>query len=235
MQYVLLTLAAAASFASAQSASLIPVGQNCDPKGTACAEGADCYAVNSMLQTVCGNFQASCTKDAQCGFNTCDTQSGLCSGFLAPSSASAASSTASSTATSSSKAEASSLSLGAQCDPLATPSPCAGGASCYASNSMLMAACGNFNAECKDDSQCAFNTCNNGFCSGPMPTSSMKPTSGMKPSGSMNGTGTAYPTGGNGSTTAPTGTHSSPPFTGAATREAGGAMAVLFAVAAWML
>jgi hypothetical protein len=44
-----------------------------------CALGASCYAVNSGLQTVCGNFQATCTSDQQCAFNKCN--SGFCNGL----------------------------------------------------------------------------------------------------------------------------------------------------------
>jgi hypothetical protein len=91
---------------------------------------------------------------------------------------------------------------------------------------MLIAACGNFNAACKSDSQCAFNTCNNGLCSG------------LRPSGGYNTSSTAHATSGYGPTGTPTATYSTPIFTGAATlsrkSEAGGFMAVLLAVA-WIL
>jgi hypothetical protein len=124
-------------------------------------------------------------------------------------------------------APAGTLPLGAQCDPFATPSQCAGEAQCWASNSMLIAACGNFNAACESDSQCAFNTCNNGLCNG------------FRPSGSYNTSSTAHATSGYGPTGTPTGTDSPPIFTGAATlsrkSEAGGIMAVLLAAAAWIL
>lgn len=107
---------------------------------------------------------------------------------------------------------------------------------------MLMASCGNFMTVCKDDTQCAFNTCMDGFCRGVKPSGTMS-TASMPIAASMNGTATAYATGatgatgvhGNGSTRAPTGTHSSPAFPGAATRETAGVMAVLFAAAAWVL
>jgi hypothetical protein len=90
MQYSIITLlATAASLTSATITSasatqtpigaIVPVGSNCDPKGTMCALGASCYAVNSGLQTVCGNFQASCTSDQQCAFNTCNN--GFCNGL----------------------------------------------------------------------------------------------------------------------------------------------------------
>ncbi|RMZ69292.1 Acetyl- synthetase [Pyrenophora seminiperda CCB06] len=174
MRYTLLALATAASFASAQT-SEIPVGKNCTPGGTKCAEGADCYAVNSMAQTVCGNFQSSCTSDKQCAFNTCNQ--GACNGFIASSSAAASSASATITSTptapgampapsSTIVAPAGSLALGAECNPHVTPSQCAKDAECWASNMMLIARCGNFNAGCKVDSQCAFNSCNNGLCNG---------------------------------------------------------------------
>lgn len=292
MQRILFTLAAAASYASATtttteaatgvsssasaSASLIgavvPVGEKCTFGGTPCALGAQCYATNSMLQTICGNFQSSCTSDQQCAFNTCN--GGFCNG-LKPSSSSSASpattssvcpapgstdsqgryscnpahqypsgqecklvdgcyflsstlsSAASSAPTTLPTAAAGTLPLGATCDPNKTPSQCAGGAQCWTSNSMLIAACGNFNAACKSDAECAFNTCSNGLCSG------------LKPSGGFNATSTAYSTGGHGATSTPTSTHSTPVFTGAATSsrvsEAGGLFAALLAAAAWIM
>ncbi|KAF9729617.1 hypothetical protein PMIN06_003274 [Paraphaeosphaeria minitans] len=278
MQYFFLTVAAAAFYVAAQATeSLVPVGHNCHPNGTACAEGANCYAVNSMQQTVCGNFQSSCTKDEQCAFNTCNLQQGLCNGFLSSSASSSAtappatsstacpapgstdnqgryscnpahqypleqqcividgcyyisptvSSTAGSASTSLPTTPAGTLPLGAQCDPLATPSPCAGGAQCWASNSMLIAACGNFNAACKQDSECAFNTCNNGLCNG------------FKSTVISNGTSTAQTTGGYAATSTPTGTYAPPAFTGAATIprtvEKGGLMAVFIAAVAWIM
>ena len=137
MRYTIFTLAAAASVASAQSSSspasasptgtLIPVGEKCDPNGTPCALGANCYAVNSMLQPVCGNFQASCKNDQQCAFNTCNLEQGLCNGFIASSSASSSSASATITTTptapgpmpapsSTIVAPAGSLPLGAECN-----------------------------------------------------------------------------------------------------------------------
>jgi hypothetical protein len=100
MQYSILALASAASYVSAQSLStpsasasaigaVVPLGKVCDPGTSVCALGSSCYAVNSMLQPVCGNFQAQCTSDQQCAFNTCD-QNGFCAGFLSSSSSASA-------------------------------------------------------------------------------------------------------------------------------------------------
>jgi len=180
MRYNLLVLATAASFASAQT-SEIALGKPCTVGGTPCALGAGCYAVNSMLQTVCGNFQASCTSNEQCAFNTCE--GGLCSGFIATSSAAASSTSATITSTpaqgpqpapsSTVVAPAGSLPLGAPCNPQVKPSQCANDAECWASNMMIMARCGNFNAACKTDSQCANTSCNNGLCNGFLASSSV--------------------------------------------------------------
>lgn len=282
MQYLYLTLAAAISCVHAQTTdaasagsspigAVIPVGENCDPKGTPCALGADCYAVNSMLQPVCGNFQASCTSDQQCAFNTCN--GGFCNGFLSSASSSAPPATtssacpapgstdsqgryscnpahqypsgqecllidgcyflsstlpssASSAPTSAPTAPAGSLSLGEECNPHQEPSPCAGGAQCWASNAGLIAQCGNFNAACKADSECAYNTCNNGLCNG------------FKPSGSYNASSIMPSSTGGYATGAPTGTSTStPPFyTGAASVEkVSGAMAAVMAAIAFAL
>jgi hypothetical protein len=181
MQYVFLSLATIAACVSAQSNSsaggaptgaVVPVGENCTPGVTQCALGSNCYAVNSMLQPRCGNFQASCTRDEQCAFNTCNLEDGFCNGVLAASSSTIA--TVVSTATpvwspapsSTVTAAAGPLPLGADCNALADPSQCADGVHCWASNAGLIARCGNFNAACSSDAQCAYNTCNNGLCSG---------------------------------------------------------------------
>ena len=63
--------------------------------------------------------------------------------------------------------------LGAICN---STSQCANGAECYATNSMLVTVCGNFQASCSSDIQCAFNTCNQGFCNGPKPPPSSTST-----------------------------------------------------------
>ena len=237
MQRFFITLAAAASYVAAQTPSaspigaVIPVGQQCTPGGTPCALGASCYATNSGLQTVCGNFQAQCTSDQQCAFNLCNQ--GFCNGVLASPSASVMTPTATTVPTSLPTAPAGTLPLGAQCDPSKSPSQCAGGAQCWASNSMLIAACGNFNAACTSDAQCAFNTCNNGLCNG-----------GLKPSGGSNTPSTVVPTSGPGVTgtqtasgPGPTSTQTTgsvpPVYTGAAslsrTSELGGVVALLIA------
>lgn len=114
MQYTILSLAVAATLVAGQTTTstvvstsssssssssaaststqgpigaIIPVGKECKTGGTPCALGAQCYASNSMLQLVCGNFNAACTSNQQCAFNTCEN--GLCSGFLSTSSSSA--------------------------------------------------------------------------------------------------------------------------------------------------
>jgi hypothetical protein len=58
------------------------------------------------------------------------------------------------------------LPLGSPCHRNSTA--CANGAQCWTSNSMLTPRCGNFNAACTTDDQCAYNACNSetGFCTG---------------------------------------------------------------------
>jgi hypothetical protein len=121
-----------------------------------------------MITPLCGNFQSACTSNAQCAFNTC--VSGFCSGPLSSSATSSTSSVPTSTITQpSSTSQTATLPLGAVCTPSSTP--CANGSQCYAVNSMLILYCGNFQAVCTSNSQCAFNTCVNGFCSGALPSS----------------------------------------------------------------
>jgi hypothetical protein len=257
MQYTVFALATAGFFTVAQCAeaspagSVIPIGQNCSPGGTPCANGASCYAVNSMLQTVCGNFQASCQNDQQCAFNTCN--GGFCNGFLASSSSAASSAASSAPASpavtstptgqgpmpapsSTVSAAPGSLPLGAECNPFVKPSQCIDGVQCWASNSMLIARCGNFNAECKTDAQCAYNTCSDGLCRGVRVSSSGAAVGTIAPMPSASsgpvGNATLHPTGGATPTT--TGT---PLFTGAASAQkvAGGAFAMVLGAVAFGL
>lgn len=158
-----------------------------------CAGGAQCYASNIMLIRRCGNFNAECTSDAQCAFNGCN--GGICNAFLststvaqtdAPTDAPGPSGAPEPTVT----AAPGTLSLGAEC---ATTEQCAGGAQCWASNVMLIRRCGNFNAACTSDAQCAFNICNSGLCNGFMPSSSLT-TTVASPTYGGNGTATVPPT-----------------------------------------
>lgn len=252
MQYITLILATAASFASAQSSvgtpvssssstaigAVVPVGGNCTPGITQCALGSNCYATNSMLQPRCGNFQASCTSDQQCAFNTCNLQQGLCNGFLATSSSMASATTVSTSSagqyspapSSTVTAPAGSLPLGAECNASVSPSQCTSGVQCWASNAGLIARCGNFNAICSSNAQCAYNTCNNGLCNGFLASSSATASSAkgnattIRPTGSYEPTGTATST-------------SVVQYTGVASvaNVASGALAVLLGSVAWAL
>ncbi|KAK0121827.1 hypothetical protein ONS95_010109 [Cadophora gregata] len=152
----------------------LPLGADCNPNSTPCANGASCYATNSMLQPRCGNFQATCSNDSQCAFNTC--RNGFCNGFIASTTAtdSQYTSTASRTQPTSTSTTVY-LPLGANCSPNSTP--CANGAQCYATNSMLQPRCGNFQSACTSNAQCAFNTCNQGLCNGFLANSSSSPVS----------------------------------------------------------
>jgi len=245
MQYTILALATVASYASAQTltdtpvsissaasasasaiGAVVPVGGACTLGSTQCALGSQCYATNSMLQPRCGNFQAACTSDQQCAFNTCNLQQGLCNGVLSTSLVSppmtvTATATGSPVSPPSSTvtAPAGSLPLGAVCDALANPSQCAAGVQCWASNAGLIARCGNFNAACSSNAQCAFNTCNNSICSG------------LLPSGTGNATLTMQ------TTRDATSTTGFAQFTGAAsvTNRASGFIAIVLGSIAWAL
>ncbi|CZT48732.1 uncharacterized protein RSE6_09477 [Rhynchosporium secalis] len=134
----------------------LPLGADCNPNSTPCANGSTCYAVNFMLQPRCGNFQAHCSKDSQCAFNTC--QNGLCNGFIASTTSAASRHPVTSTSSSSQPTSTSASvdhPLGSNCDPKVDT--CSGGAQCYATNYMLQPRCGNFQAACTTDAQCAVN------------------------------------------------------------------------------
>lgn len=264
MQYtVFALLATVASLASAQSSSvtapasqtpigqIIPIGGTCVPNGAPCALGASCYAVNSMQQTVCGNFQSTCTSDQQCAFNTC--VQGFCSGFIPSSSASSATPTITSASSSAGgfqprpsstvTAAPGTLPLGAECDAFAAQSQCVAGVDCFASNSGLIPRCGNFNAACTNDSQCAFNACSGGLCRGSV-LSSFSTGNGTVTASSTRSSMTASRSSmtasrsasGTGSMTASR-SSSMPEFTGAAAVATMGPefMAVVLGVAAWAL
>lgn len=149
----------------------LPLGAACDPAlPGACANGVNCYASNYMLMPRCGNTQSTCSRDDQCAYQDC--LGGLCSG--PPVFKSLTSSTAAPTTTSTAgpaKPTGTNLPLGADCDP-ALPNACANGVNCYATNFMLMPRCGNFQASCRTNADCAYNTCNGGLCNGFLPSSS---------------------------------------------------------------
>ncbi|KAF5847708.1 hypothetical protein GGP41_008931 [Bipolaris sorokiniana] len=198
MRYSFFAIATAGVLASAQST--IPLGEKCTPGGTPCANGANCYATNSML----------IPHSTAPGWSPAPSPT-----IVAP---------------------AGSLPLGAECNPYVTPSQCIEGVECWASNAGLIARCGNFNAACKTDAQCAYNTCNNGICNGLRVSSSGLPMASSSP---VPGTLSVQPThssgsGGNG-TVNPSHTPSpissgTPEFTGAASAEkvAGGIFAIVF-------
>ncbi|KAF3310793.1 hypothetical protein TWF173_009270 [Orbilia oligospora] len=202
----------------------LPLGAEC-ASSEQCAGGADCWASNVMVVRRCGNFNGSCKDDSQCAFNSCNN--GLCNGFLSSSSTTASPTDApgpSGAPEPTVTAAPGSLPLGAQC---ATTEQCAGGAQCWASNAMLIRACGNFNAECKSDAHCAFNTCNNGLCNGLKPSAS--PTYGGETTTA--GPSTLLPTqSGNGTTTSRP-TAPLPSYTGAASKQSIGVAGLIGALA----
>ncbi|PMD32429.1 hypothetical protein L207DRAFT_590717 [Hyaloscypha variabilis F] len=170
-------------FTLADIPGTIPLGVPCTSTWE-CSSGASCYASSSSLNPLCGNFDAACTSDSQCAFNTCI--SGSCSGLLPSSSSSppAAASTTSSAPTESG------LALGATCT---TTSQCANAAQCYAVNAMEVERCGNFGASCTTDSQCAFNSCVSGSCQGPLSSTTPSPSSNTASGSKATGTSSATP------------------------------------------
>ncbi|KAH8672066.1 hypothetical protein BGZ60DRAFT_527498 [Tricladium varicosporioides] len=151
---------------SSAAPGTVALGAQCDPSATSpCQYGAQCYATNSMLIPACGNFQAVCTSNAQCAFNTCSN--GFCNGPPTPGVGA----------------------LGQPCSPKLA-GQCANGADCYATNFMLIPSCGNFQAACSTDSQCAFNNCNAGLCNGPLASSLYRTGSSIPTASSSGSSGT---------------------------------------------
>ncbi|KAJ6260739.1 hypothetical protein Dda_4968 [Drechslerella dactyloides] len=211
MRTAVLTLALAVSAVSAQTEPVfptisaapgsLPVGSQCSDSAQ-CANGAQCYGVTAFTIRTCGSFQSVCTSDSQCATNTCNQ--GFCNGMLgAGSSVSSATPTSTVVPGPSSPpretiiAAPGTLPLGATCS---SKEQCANGADCYATNSMLITRCGNFQSSCTSDNQCATNTCNQGFCNGPLPSGSslstyVTATTGTASSVSYGPSGTTVPTG----------------------------------------
>jgi len=200
-------------------ANSLDLGQTCSDD-VQCKNGANCYGTTADTIRACGNFNAVCKDNSQCAFNTCSN--GFCSGFLELSSTSASSATttteSASTTTDASPsiitgtpgsqpsgqapitAAEGSLNLGEICSD---DRQCKNGANCWGSTAFTIRSCGNFNAACENDSQCAFNTCSgtglcNGFLAsqpgsnGTMTTAVIAPTGGLVGAGN----GSAIATGG---------------------------------------
>ncbi|KAK6542573.1 hypothetical protein TWF694_006521 [Orbilia ellipsospora] len=179
MRASVFVLATAISYVSAQTSitatpGSLPLGAQCDSTDQ-CANGAQCYGVSSMTIKTCGSFQSACTSDSQCATNTCNQ--GFCNGMLSSSGSSsvAATTTASNPAETSIVAAPGSLPVGAQCS---SDEQCANGAQCYGVSSFTIRTCGSFQSVCTSDSQCATNTCNQGFCNGMLLSSSGSATTG---------------------------------------------------------
>ncbi|CZT15742.1 uncharacterized protein RCC_01576 [Ramularia collo-cygni] len=116
----------------------IALGETC-ASDEQCKGNSTCYGQTKDTIPSCGNFNAECTSDADCAYNTC--QAGLCNGFLAPHS----------------------YQLGETC---VLDEQCVGDSTCYGQTKDTIKQCGNFNAKCSKDADCAYNTCENGLCSG---------------------------------------------------------------------
>ncbi|EDU47281.1 hypothetical protein A1F94_005023 [Pyrenophora tritici-repentis] len=78
------------------------------------------------------------------------------------------------TAASLASAQEARIPLGYECNVKSTP--CAFGASCYTANLTRTPICGNSQAPCTSDEQCAYNACVQGACSGFKPGASPSPT-----------------------------------------------------------
>jgi hypothetical protein len=240
-------------------ANSLELGQTCSDDSQ-CKNGVNCYGTTSDTIRACGNFNAACTDDSQCAFNTC-ASNGLCSGFLAQSSSSSSAASTTDNASTSTEASpsiitgtagsqpsgqapitaaANSLELGETCSD---DRQCKNGANCYGTTAFTIRSCGNFNAACENDSQCAFNTCSStGLCNGFLETRAV--ANGTMTTSTMVAAATGGYTGaaGNGSAVAtatggmkPSG--SGVPFEGSASSMgvAGGVVAVLAGVVAFVI
>ncbi|KAF2213525.1 hypothetical protein CERZMDRAFT_7307, partial [Cercospora zeae-maydis SCOH1-5] len=151
----------------------LPLGTTCGADEQ-CQGGAQCWGSTAFTIRKCGNFNAACTSDSQCAYNTCNN--GLCNGLKQSSASASATSTASivtgtivqPSGAPQVTAPAGSIPLGGTCG---ADEQCAGGAQCWANTDFSIRSCGNFNAACTSDSQCAYNTCDSGLCRGFLPSS----------------------------------------------------------------
>lgn len=206
-----------AAFALTASATLTERQRDCQGDYTKCqAAGRSLVACQCDLATCSGEDNARTREYCASATASLSTASSTSSAAQGPSSAPQIAI----------DAVPGSLKLGQQCSET---SQCAGGAQCWASNAMLQKACGNFNAACTANSQCAYNTCNNGLCNGFLPT-------GSYPANTATATGKTNGTVATGTVKAPSGTSTGVvKFTGAASKEQVGAgvalVAALFAAA----
>ncbi|KAG8631357.1 hypothetical protein KVT40_000497 [Elsinoe batatas] len=212
-----------------------------------CANGAQCFASNVMKVKRCGGFNAACTNNTQCDGTTCNN--GLCNGPPPtstppnPPTPAPQPPTNNPPPTSGSQppvppvnAPIGTLKLGEQCS---TDAQCSNGAQCWASNAMLIRRCGNFNAACTKNEQCAYNSCDGRLCNGPLPSGTAPgPSKPSGPTGSVSlppqttATGAPQPPR-NGTVPGTSGRPIPPPFTGGA--EKMGAGVALVGVAAFMV
>ncbi|PPJ58235.1 hypothetical protein CBER1_08246 [Cercospora berteroae] len=203
-------------------ANSLPLGTNCGADEQ-CQNGAQCFGSTAGTIRQCGNFNAECTSDSQCAYNSCNN--GLCNGFLASSASTTAASSTASIVTGTIvqpsgapqvTAPAGSVPLGGTCG---ADEQCQGEAQCWGSTAGTIRRCGNFNAGCERDSQCAYNSCNNGLCNGFLPSLAYPANTATASQTTLSTASGSAPTapygGGNGTTVAPTGGATNP--TGGAT------------------
>lgn len=160
----------------------IPLGGTCSADAQ-CAGNAQCFGSTAGTIRTCGSFNAACSANEDCATNTCE--GGLCRGFLPSESYLANTASRTSTSTSASTvtgtagsqpsgqapitAPENSIALGGTCSDTAQ---CAGNAQCYGTTAGTIRTCGSFNAGCSADADCATNTCQEGICSGFLPSES---------------------------------------------------------------
>ncbi|KAG9236146.1 hypothetical protein BJ875DRAFT_482570 [Amylocarpus encephaloides] len=173
---------AVASQATPAASTDLPVGAFCNRYlDNACADGVECFTLMSDGKDQCGGYMADCDYDSQCMSSECGGPWGYCVRASVSTATRTTTTTTNtrSTPVSSTPTPVSStltpvsstltptggLPLGASCSPL-IDNQCANGANCYATNSALIPRCGNFQASCTSNAQCAFNTCSDGLCDG---------------------------------------------------------------------
>lgn len=147
-------------FAMAAAFAAVHASDDCDAEYNACIAKGTAEVACSCDRTACYGEDAARIRE-WCASQTANLPKAT--------SYAAASSTITGTAGSQPSgqppvtAAAGSLKLGETCSD---DKQCANGVQCWGSNAGIIRRCGNFNAACSKNEQCAYNTCNNGLCNG---------------------------------------------------------------------
>ncbi|KAG8624162.1 hypothetical protein KVT40_009138 [Elsinoe batatas] len=156
--------------ATGTAVAMVKLGEVCSsdaqcPKGVQCKNTPDLINPKFQQNIICGGYNATCTSNAQCQYNTC--KAGLCNG--APITTSSTTTPAPPTSPVVAAPTSTHVKLGEVCS---SDAQCPTGVQCKNTPDLINPKfqqniiCGGFNATCASNAQCQYNTCNKGLCNG---------------------------------------------------------------------